>query len=98
MAVIVNLQFSTQPGKREQAVAFLDKILPDTRSYDGCQWLHSTTNIEDENKWEFFSLWESKEKYDTYLQWRMDSGVMEESAEFLDGEPVWRFFNIENSY
>ena len=41
---------------------------------------------------DFFSLWESKEKYDTYLQWRMDSGVMEESAEFLDGEPVWRFF------
>ena len=51
-----------------------------------------------ENKWEFFSLWEIKEKYDTYLQWRMDSGVMEESAEFLDGEPVWRFFNVENSY
>ena len=98
MAVIVNLQFSIQPGKRDQAVLFLDKILPDTRSYDGCQWLHSTTSIEDVNKWEFFSLWESKEKYDTYLQWRMDSGVMEESTEFLAGEPVWRFFNVENSY
>ena len=73
MAVIVNVQFSIQPGKREQAVAFLDKNLPDTRSYDGCQWLYSATDIEDENKWEFFSLWESKEKYDTYLQWRMDS-------------------------
>ncbi len=98
MAVIVNLQISTQPGKRGQAAVFLDKILPDTRSYDGCQWLYSTTNIEDENKWEFFSLWESKEKYDAYLQWRAETGVVEEMGEFLDGEPVFRFFNVENSY
>ena len=98
MAVIVNVQFSIQPGKREQAVAFLDKNLPDTRSYDGCKWLYSATDIEDENKWEFFSLWESKEKYDTYIQWRKDSGTLEKSAEFVDGEFVWRFLNTENSY
>ena len=98
MSVIVNLQISTQPGKREQAAVFLDKILPDTRSYDGCQWVYSTTKIEDENKWEFFSLWESKEKYDTYLQWRAETGAVEELGEFLDSEPVFRFFNVENSY
>ena len=98
MAVIVNLQFSTQPGKREQAMAFFDIHLPDTRSYDGCHWLHSTCDVADENKWEFFSMWESKEKYDIYLQWRMESGVMEETKAFMDGEPVWRFFNIEQSY
>ena len=98
MAVIVNLQFSTQPGKRELAIAFFDKNLPDTRSYDGCHWLHSTSDVEDERKWEFFSMWESKEKYDTYFQLRMESGVMEEAAAFMDGEPIWRFFNVEQSY
>ena len=98
MAVIVNLQISTQPGKREQAAVFLDKILPDTRSYDGCRWVYSTKNIEDENKLEFFSVWESKEKYDTYLQWRAETGAVEEMGEFLDSEPVFRFFNVENSY
>ena len=98
MAIIVNLQFSNQPGKRGQAVSFLENILPDTRSYDGCHWLHSTTDVEDENKWEFFSMWESKDHYDTYLQWRMGSGTMEEAAAFMDGEPVWRFFNVEQTY
>ena len=96
MAVIVNLQISTQPDKRGEAAVFFDRILPDTRSYDGCQWLYRTTNIEDENKWEFFSLWESKEKYHAYLQWRAETGVS--MREFLDGEPVLRFFNVENSY
>ena len=98
MAVIVSLQFSNQPGKKEQAAEFLDKILPDTRSYDGCHWLHSTTDVENENKWEFFSMWDSKEKYDTYLLWRMESGIMKETEAFMDGEPVWSFFNVEQSY
>ena len=43
-------------------------------------------------------MWESKDHYDTYLQWRMGSGTMEESEAFLDGEPVWRFFNVEQTY
>ena len=50
MAIIVSPQFSTQPGKREQATEFFDKILPDTRSYDGYHWLQSTTDVEDGNK------------------------------------------------
>ncbi len=50
MAIIVNLKLSNQPEKREQAVNFFNRILPGTRSYDGCHWLYSTTNIKDKNK------------------------------------------------
>ena len=43
-------------------------------------------------------MWESKKKYDTYLQWRVETGVMKEAEAFLDSEPVWGFFNVELSY
>ena len=33
-------------------------------------------------------MWDNKEKYDTYLQWRMESGIMKETEVFMDGEPV----------
>jgi len=98
MAVIVNLQLSIQPHERNAALAFMDKILPDTRSYDGCHWLYSATNIEDESKLEIFSMWDSKDKYDLYVQWRVETGVAEELAAFLDDEPQWRFFNVDNSH
>lgn len=94
MAIIVNLKLSNQPEKREQAVNFFNWILPGTRSYDGFHWLYSTTNIEDKN----FSMWDSKEKYDAYLQWRVETGVMKEAEEFMDSEPIFSFSKIENSY
>ena len=98
MAIIVNLKLSNQPEKREQAVNFFNRILPGTRSYDGCHWLYSTTNIKDKNKWEFFSMWDSKETYDVYLQWRVETGVMKKAEEFMDSEPLFSFSKIEKSY
>ena len=98
MAIIVNLKISNQPEKREQAVNFFNWILPGTRSYDGFHWLYSTTNIEDKNKWEFFSMWDSKEKYDAYLQSRVETGVMKEAEEFMDSEPIFSFSKIEKLY
>ena len=98
MAVLVNCQLRFYPEKREEASVFFKRILPDTRAYEGCQGLHWTENIEDPSHIEFFSLWDSKEQYDKYLQWRQDSGVMEESEAFLDGDPVWRFFRVDQTY
>ena len=54
--------------------------------------------MEDKNKWEFFSMWDSKEKYDAYLQWRVETGVMKEAEEFMDSEPIFSFSKIEKSY
>ena len=98
MSVIVNLQLSIQPHERDAFVACMERILPDTRSFDGCHWLHITTNIEDQNKFEIFSMWDSKDKYDLYIQWRVETGVAEDLEKFFDDGPQWRFFNVENSY
>ena len=46
----------------------------------------------------FFSMWDSKEKYDAYLQWRVETGVMKEAEEFMDSEPIFSFSKIEKLY
>ena len=43
-------------------------------------------------------MWDSKEKYDGYLQWRVETGVMKEAEEFMDSEPIFSFSKIEKSY
>ncbi len=98
MAVILNLQVTVKPGKRKEALEFMNSVLPETRSYDGCCWVYVASDPEDENRIEVFSLWDSKKHYDTYLQWRKDTGIMKEAEEFFAGEPLWRFLDLEISY
>ena len=64
MAVIVNIQFEIAAGKREEALGIININLPDTRSYEGCHWVHLVTPIDDENRVEALSMWDSKEAYE----------------------------------
>ena len=98
MAVIVHLQITLDPIKKEEAIAFLDRNLPDTRAYEGCQWLYRTENPEDSNKLEFFSMWDSREHQERYLQWRQETGFMSEFEPYLTEAPVFRYLNIEKTY
>ena len=88
MAVIVNIQFEIVAGKREEALGIINPNLPDTRSYEGCHWVHLVTPIDDENRVEALSMWDSKEAYEQYFQWRIDSGAFEEIVPLMVGDPV----------
>tara|TARA_B100000959_G_scaffold237535_1_gene256912 strand:- start:582 stop:911 length:330 start_codon:yes stop_codon:yes gene_type:complete len=94
----VNLQLKIKQGLESECVTEVNKILPDTRSFDGCHALYFVQNQEDLSNLEFFSKWDSKEHYDKYVQWRVDSGVMEELDKYFDGEPVWRFFDLKSEF
>ena len=99
MAVIVNLQIQCQQGKGPDFLAMAKEILPDTRAYDGCSEANLCTNIEEgEDKVEVISKWESKAHYDKYLQWRVDTGLLEALAPYLEGEPVFRFLEVDTTY
>ena len=58
-----------------------------------------TENIDVPNQVEFVSIWASKEDYDTYLNWRDETGLLAEMAEnYLESEPVFRFLNLEQEF
>ena len=97
--IFVNLQLKVKNGLESKFIEELNIILKETRSYEGCHAVYFVRNQDDPSNLEFFSKWDSKQHYDNYLQWRIDSGVMEEVAnKYLDGEPLWRYFDLVSEF
>lgn len=84
MQNLVIAEFTAAPGKLDELVGFLAAALPDTRNYDGCISLDvhvdrasdTIVMIED---------WDSPEQYDRYLQWRMETGLVDQVGGLLKG-------------
>ena len=76
-------------GGCQPILDFLTEILPDTRSFDGCQDLK--VYIEgDGEAMVFIEYWDSAEHYQRYLSWRTETGVLNRLVERLAAPPVIR--------
>ncbi|MFL2846576.1 MAG: putative quinol monooxygenase [Pseudohongiellaceae bacterium] len=81
--VTANLQLSVKPEQlTTMKTRFASEVLPDTRHYSGCSVLYMTENIDVPNQVEFVSIGASKEDYDTYLNWRDETRLLAEMADF----------------
>ncbi|MGR8919455.1 MAG: putative quinol monooxygenase [Gammaproteobacteria bacterium] len=68
-------------------------LFPDTRSFDGCIDLYATQSDDDPQQFLIVETWESREKYETYFAWRVETGVIADMNAMLEGELGLRFFN-----
>ena len=93
MTCQVILEFKAKIDEIDNIQNFLCEILPDTRSYDGCAGLNIIQNMDDPTDFVIVEQWDTRPHYETYLQWRTDTGVLGNLAEKLDGEPSIRFFS-----
>ena len=85
--VFVNLQLKIKKGLEFKFIDELNVLLKETRSYEGCHAVYFIQNQDDPSNLEFCSKWDSKQHYEKYLQWRIESGVLEETAKkYADGE------------
>ena len=98
MSVLVNLQLNVKPGQVPALLDVFRELLPGTRAYEGCHWVKLAKQLEHDNVLEPVSQWDSKEHYDAYLKWRVDTGAITALKEFLDEEPVFRFLPVELEY
>ena len=48
--------------------------------YDGSLGYYVVSDVEDSDKIELFGRWESKEKFETYFQWRIETGFIKSWA------------------
>jgi len=67
MAITVLLEAKAKPGTGNDFLAILKEILPDTRSHDGCKEITVYQNQDDADVVVLIGKWESKEKYEKYL-------------------------------
>ncbi|MAI94200.1 MAG: antibiotic biosynthesis monooxygenase [Halieaceae bacterium] len=73
-----------KPGEEgcQPILDFLSGILPDTRSFEGCQDLKVYIEGDGESI-VFIEYWESAEHYQRYLSWRTETGVLNQLVEML---------------
>ena len=86
---VVVATLKVREGNYEKVKELLDAEtgLPTTRAYDGCTHLEATFN-EENNTYFIIEYWESFEKYDAYLDWRLNddpSGAADEIFKYLVG-------------
>ena len=92
MSTLMLVEAKVKPGSADALEARLTKILPDARSYDGCERIEAAfdgsrgTIVLTEN-------WGSQAQYDKYLAWRQETGVIDEILSHLDRAPSIRGFD-----
>jgi len=97
MAATIFLEFTAKPGGGGDMLAALKKILPDTRSYDGCIQNDVYRSQENPDTLIIHGTWESQGHYETHLDWRKETGVFDRFVEGLVGPPSLRYFELTNA-
>jgi quinol monooxygenase YgiN len=90
------LEFTAKKGTGPGLLGVLRGELPTTRSKDGCQSLELTVNQDNPDNMIIVMRWESRKHYATYRAWREANGDLKRLADFIDGPPSTRFFDISD--
>ena len=81
---LVIVSFPAKVGSLETLKEAMRRALPDTRSFDGC--LSVNTFIEEStNAIHLIEDWESLNHQATYLNWRVETGLLDDLDSFLEG-------------
>lgn len=73
---------------------YFKEILPDTRSFGGCQGVQLYESKESPTKMTIHAKWTSEEAQKKYLSWRMDTGALDKLIPMLSEPPNLEFYNI----
>ena len=92
MPVTVLLTAKAHPDHVDNIHAALKEALPDTRVYDGFIQIDIYQNADDPTDIVFHEIWETKEHYLAYLNWRTETGVMDALGSMLTGPPSIQYY------
>jgi len=93
MSVTVTVLFPTKPDESDKFHDTLASVLHDTRAFDGCIGVTTHRGLDDPSQILLIEEWESREQYLAYLQWRVETGLLEAIGPMLAGEPVTSFYS-----
>lgn len=91
MSIIVKLELKIDPAKREAFTEAMKGMLPDTRSFEGCQGVEISENLDAPGHYVLWERWTSRDAQGKYLAWRTERGDMDQLGGFLAGEPSFAF-------
>ena len=84
MSFVVVAKFPCKPGQIEAMGELFKEALSDTREFAGCERIDVVLN-EALGTYLLVEYWDQESSYDTYLQWRTDTGIAEVLAPLIEG-------------
>ena len=94
MSVMITLEMPVKPEMLEDYLNILKGALVETRSYKGCR---SVTTLVDQETSSIVLVeeWDSAEDQQAYLAWRVETGLIDAIAPFMQGELVTRTYDLK---
>jgi quinol monooxygenase YgiN len=92
MTVTVTVLFPTKPEESDTFHDTLTSVLHDTRAFDGCVNVTTHRGLDDPTQVFLIEEWQSRDHYLAYLQWRVETGLLEAIGPMLAGEPITSFY------
>ncbi len=93
MTVNVLLELKIKPESVEDAKKLFEEILPDTRSYEGCEKITLCANDDEPENIMVFEYWQTRPHYEKYLAWRTETGVVDKIVAMSAEPPSIKYFN-----
>lgn len=92
MSVLVLLEVQVKLEDISNFKSYMAEIIPDTRTFDGCQGIDVYFNTEDTIGMIAVEQWNSLAHYEKYHTWRKETGVLDKIGAMLSGPPNTRYF------
>ena len=94
MSVMITLEMPVKPEMLEDYLNILKGALVETRSYKGCR---SVTTLVDQETSSIVlgEEWDSVEDQQAYIAWRVETGLIDAIAPFMQGELVTRTYDLK---
>ena len=93
MTVQAIMELTIKEGRYDDFRDFMVNILQGTRPYKGCVCIEFVRNQDNPAHLLVMEKWNSREDYQNYFEWRMESGVMAQIVDMIEGEPKLQFFD-----
>jgi quinol monooxygenase YgiN len=93
MSVNIITQFKTKPGRADDLIALIRKVLPESLQQPGCEEVAIRQNQDEPDDIISAQKWSSRRHYENYMAWRTKNGVTAQFNELLAGDLKVRYFN-----
>ncbi len=95
MSVMVTVEWPAKPETLSEFLEVLRQALVDTRAYEGCENVQTFLE-ESTGSVLLVELWATGEHQQAYMNWRMETGLMDAIGGYLNSVPVVRTFCIRS--
>lgn len=92
MSHTVLVEFTCTPGVGPDVLKSLLEVLPDTRAYEGAELIEVYADDDNPDTIMVWEKWTARENQEGYLNWRIETGVLDQFMEVLAKEP--RFVHL----